>query len=781
MPFNLSKYMQSLSPVDKSSLVRDELRNVSDTFNDKNVDPTNLQSSEELADKAKNKPEQDVLEQAKNLPLINKLQELLLDPQYKDVQGVIEKQPEIHALVSSGAIGPLRKKIDELGLGSTVALMEKDPDLRVKPEELKPYFDRVRTQEMAKRRRDAVGKTRQLNYQVASKQAQSLTSETEKGAFIDKYLPLLMSWTGKKDNGDKISFAAKNELQSAIGKGFSTETSDMIMDIQGFNPKDPAQKKEAAKILGMIYDTYISQTEPIIMSEKKPKGIIKFNLSDNIINNQTKTAASHFGEAYFTYGPTEKRICPKLRGKNMGDFVSEYICRHHCLDGIVIDDNKTVCGEAMWRANVMDKFSREYVNAEGEIEGGYLNKRFEINRNVPEENKMRLKPGEIRKPRPASMGNIESRMQDMRNKEAEKRGYRPDSDTSKPFAWDKDVDQNNVEVPQKERDKREEDSGHKIVQYTNRNEGENNPKKAFNLKQYKQAQYNIQEEEERDFIPEDFSGREEAESYLREAKDGYDSHEYDSDNLGLIPDFENEGLDNHVPREPSPIIEEILSPIFRMTDRNEIISSLNQSLHEPETASQMEIHDWDEVVDEVNKYLSSLEQPDIDIPREFDYVKSELIDSPTMEERSKLLPPEYHNREYPDPNDMGRLSSGKFNLKQYKTATSDCKIDKSVLKKGSAIPVPEDGKPIEPEAKEIKDDDHHSRGNKFNFKKYKKAESPPGWGGTVEKMKGHPEIENPFGLTWSMKNKGDEPHYTEKGKKKEEFKDMPRGYPKKKR
>ena len=744
MPFNLSKYMQSLSPVDKSSLVRDELRNVSDTFNDKNVDPTNLQSSEELADKAKNKPEQDVLEQAKNLPLINKLQELLLDPQYKDVQGVIEKQPEIHALVSSGAIGPLRKKIDELGLGSTVALMEKDPDLRVKPEELKPYFDRVRTQEMAKRRRDAVGKTRQLNYQVASKQAQLLTSETEKGAFIDKYLPLLMSWTGKKDNGDKISFAAKNELQSAIGKGFSTETSDMIMDIQGFNPKDPAQKKEAAKILGMIYDTYISQTEPIIMSEKKPKGIIKFNLSDNIINNQTKTAASHFGEAYFTYGPTEKRICPKLRGKNMGDFVSEYICRHHCLDGIVIDDNKTVCGEAMWRANVMDKFSREYVNAEGEIEGGYLNKRFEINRNVPEENKMRLKPGEIRKPRPASMGNIESRMQDMRNKEAEKRGYRPDSDTSKPFAWDKDVDQNNVEVPQKERDKREEDSGHKIVQYENRDQGENNPKKAFNLKQYKTAQFKS--------LP-------------------FGDLSYDGLSDGGEP-YTDDEMGTNEPDPSDVTFENWEGPFF---SEGKLVAS-----------NVEELRDWlgDNyfpnfwfISDHGNAHQTTREKV-----LEIENVPEDHVNThPSPEQLAAPLPPKYHNRKYPDPNDMGRLSSGKFNLKQYKTATSDCKIDKSVLKKGSAIPVPEDGKPIEPEAKEIKDDDHHSRGNKFNFKKYKKAESPPGWGGTVEKMKGHPEIENPFGLAWSMKNKGDEPHYTEKGKKKEEFKDMPRGYPKKKR
>jgi len=49
----------------------------------------------------------------------------------------------------------------------------------------------------------------------------------------------------------------------------------------------------------------------------------------------------------------------------------------------------------------------------------------------------------------------------------------------------------------------------------------------------------------------------------------------------------------------------------------------------------------------------------------------------------------------------------------------------------------------------------------------KRAVSPPGWGGTVEKMKEkHPEIDNPFALAWWMHNKGYEPHYKEKPKKK---------------
>ena len=43
----------------------------------------------------------------------------------------------------------------------------------------------------------------------------------------------------------------------------------------------------------------------------------------------------------------------------------------------------------------------------------------------------------------------------------------------------------------------------------------------------------------------------------------------------------------------------------------------------------------------------------------------------------------------------------------------------------------------------------------------KESVSPEGWGGTVEHMKDHKDIDNPFALAYYMKNKGDSPHYKE--------------------
>jgi hypothetical protein len=37
--------------------------------------------------------------------------------------------------------------------------------------------------------------------------------------------------------------------------------------------------------------------------------------------------------------------------------------------------------------------------------------------------------------------------------------------------------------------------------------------------------------------------------------------------------------------------------------------------------------------------------------------------------------------------------------------------------------------------------------------------SPPGWSGTVKAMKRHKDIDNPWALSWYMKNKGDKAHY----------------------
>ena len=121
------------------------------------------------------------------------------------------------------------------------------------------------------------------------------------------------------------------------------------------------------------------------------------------------------------------RVCPKLPKQSAGmQLISTYNCRHYCLDSLVFDDDpmRVYCAETIWRKHVMDKFSREWKNADGEWVGGYINNRFykfptagtpdnpDVERT--QGNRMQLAPGErTRQPR-AHEFSTERRLEEQR-------------------------------------------------------------------------------------------------------------------------------------------------------------------------------------------------------------------------------------------------------------------------------------------------------------------------------------------------------------------------------
>jgi hypothetical protein len=131
----------------------------------------------------------------------------------------------------------------------------------------------------------------------------------------------------------------------------------------------------------------------------------------------------------FLWGPGEKRYDPFYR-QPVSDW---HVVERNKGFGLTIDDVWNIDWEALWRGNIMDKYSRPYRDKDGNWVGGYIQKRFEVDKWIPETSNMQLKPGERRKPRPAEYGVLESRLQDMRSKN--ERGYGPDTDTSLPFNW----------------------------------------------------------------------------------------------------------------------------------------------------------------------------------------------------------------------------------------------------------------------------------------------------------------------------------------------------------
>lgn len=517
MAFNLYKYSQA-TPEQASAGVIGGLEDIEESYSEEPQDV----GRDELKKGVDTETQKNILDKVSVKALIDRLNYFLRRPEYKNYASAINAQPAIKRLIDNLDPTLLQQEIEKYDLQGLADQFTNPGSLPIPDHRIKGYLEDIRQAEEEKKNRTQALQLNQQNafwgampgransnqvVRIAQVAGPEPVNEEDKGRFIQSFLRDLISYDGQKGNKDVASEQAKNKIMGMVSPALENDTTDALESIQQLDLTVDWDK--GARFLGQVFDSFVSKSawqawlssvgtesnlEQPVMSNNTPKGIIKFNLNDHILNNKQagleKTASANQSQEYLLYGPTEKRICPKLRGKRSegGDVVSEYICRHHCLDGIVIDDNKTICGEALWRANAMDKFSREYVDADGKIEGGYLNKRFEINRNVPEETRMRLKPGELRKPRPASMGNLESRMQDMRNKEGEKRGYKPDTNTGQPFEWCHDVDQNNVEVSQQERDRRETSMGHKTVDYTNKSQQENKPKKAFNLKAYKTGQ-----------------------------------------------------------------------------------------------------------------------------------------------------------------------------------------------------------------------------------------------------------------------------------------------------
>lgn len=152
--------------------------------------------------------------------------------------------------------------------------------------------------------------------------------------------------------------------------------------------------------------------------DKLPKGK-PFNLK--------KTAQHKTQENAIMWGPGQTRIDPFLR-QPVSDW---HIVERNKGFGLVVDDVWNIDYETIWRENVMDKYSRPYRDKDGKWVGGYIQKRFEVDKNIPEASNMQLKPGQKRKPILPEYGNTESRLQAARAA-GEIEGAK---DTSKPFNW----------------------------------------------------------------------------------------------------------------------------------------------------------------------------------------------------------------------------------------------------------------------------------------------------------------------------------------------------------
>jgi hypothetical protein len=208
---------------------------------------------------------------------------------------------------------------------------------------------------------------------------------------------------------------------------------DMLVNAGMANPIDAEIVEKLMNQHPNLSDDKDGQKTSAVKKDHKVEGLY---IPDNNSGLHTvagakieKTAGNNY-PAYMTHGPGENRFCPKIRQP-----VSTYICRYHCLDGIAVDDHQVICGEALWRQHVMDKFSVEHRDADGKWVGGYLEKRFEIHHDDGGHPAL-LKPGTRHAPIHEDAWSLEKRMSEMRKSEGKDRGYNTSADSKDLYNFD---------------------------------------------------------------------------------------------------------------------------------------------------------------------------------------------------------------------------------------------------------------------------------------------------------------------------------------------------------
>lgn len=280
-----------------------------------------------------------------------------------------------------------------------------------------------------------------------------------------------------EESSDPISMEKFHSIEELKNKlletGPSVDTYNKIFELVGRENEDSAKDalskffEGSSTALCFLYKMLILKNKADILDEELVTEIIQMHpeldpkkkeeskeVEGLWIPPCVKTAGGFLGGtnagcSYIMNGPDEKKICPKIRNS-----INTFICRFHCLDGLIIDDNQVLCGEAIWRQAIMDKFSREYKGKDGKWVGGYLRGRFHIEENT-EGNSYQLKPGQRNRPIKESAWSTEKRLQEMRKEEGEKRGYKEVYEPNELYNFDQHKICNgpdNVQLSEKKRD-----------------------------------------------------------------------------------------------------------------------------------------------------------------------------------------------------------------------------------------------------------------------------------------------------------------------------------------
>lgn len=211
---------------------------------------------------------------------------------------------------------------------------------------------------------------------------------------------------------EKIDSLIDNYYQSDLDSNEKLQIAVYLFEMLPDNLK-AFDAADESRIMAPYVKSTVNKTNEII--KKIAKKIVSKNKikKSNKKFNLKKFAQHKNIDNVMMWGPDNNRIDPFYRMP-----ASDYhIFERNKGWGQNFGDRWDIDYEVVWRKYIMDKYSRPYKDDDGNWVGGYINKRFEVDNNIPETSNYQLKPGEKRKPRPMEYGLIESRMQDARGKD----------------------------------------------------------------------------------------------------------------------------------------------------------------------------------------------------------------------------------------------------------------------------------------------------------------------------------------------------------------------------
>ena len=259
-------------------------------------------------------------------------------------------------------------------------------------------------------------------------------------AFIDNFLDVSDYVTARSQVLENVPTEIGSTLDEILKTYYETDwdtvddprTKQIEMVIPVWEHLNPSVKADTAQS-GVIENapySVVSFINNVTNSIKKlAESDSKKNRSSTF--NLKKQAQAKTTENVMMYGPSEKRFDAFLR-QPISDW---HITERNKGFGLVVDDVWNIDWEAIWRGTIMDKYSKPYRDTKtGEWIGGYIQKRFEVDKWIPEGNNLQLLPGQKRKPYLPETRSTEARLEAMREKEGKARGYEPVTE-GKPFNW----------------------------------------------------------------------------------------------------------------------------------------------------------------------------------------------------------------------------------------------------------------------------------------------------------------------------------------------------------